>query len=100
MADDHNPFLAPRRAARAPEALPGDRIEAPGAFGNIVWQTRAAPPTDYENALADALVACFEEGIDALGPLVRRLNEMGVEAPDGGAWTEELFERAMARLGE
>ena len=75
------------------------RIEKPGGFPNIVWQTRSAPPTDFENRLGDALVACFEEGIDELGPLVARLNDMGVHAPDGTRWTEDSFEREMAGLG-
>ena len=75
------------------------RIEKPGAFPNIVWQTRSALPTDYENRLGDALVACFEEGIEELGPLVSRLNEMGVHAPDGTPWTEDAFEREMAGPG-
>ena len=75
------------------------RIEQPGEFPNIVWQTRSAPPTDFENRLGDALVACFEEGIDELGPLVARLNEMGVHAPDGTPWTVDAFEREMESLG-
>ena len=45
------------------------------------------------------LVACFEEGIEELGPLVARLNEMDVLAPDGTPWTEDAFECEMEILG-
>jgi len=94
---DHNPYLEP-----GPERAPGagrGRIEHPGAAENIVWQTRPAPPTEYENRLGDALERCFADGIEELGPLVARLNEIGVPAPDGTPWTPESFEREMARLG-
>ena len=94
---DFNPYRA-QQTSNSGGAGKG-RIEQPGGFENIVWQTRAAAPTDYENKLGDALVACFEEGIDALGPLVERLNAMGVAAPDGAPWTEATFEREMERLG-
>ncbi len=62
-------------------------------------QFRTAPPTDYENALGDALEAAFADGIDALEPLVARLNEAGVHAPDGAPWTPETFETEIKRLG-
>ena len=91
---EFNPHRAPPSGERR-EA----RVEKPGEFPNLVWQTRSAPPTDYENRLGDALVACFEEGIEELGPLVARLNEMDVFAPDGTPWTEDAFEREMEILG-
>ena len=62
-------------------------------------QSRTAAPTDYENALGDALEAAFADGIDALAPLVARLNETGVRAPNGEAWTPEMFETEIKRLG-
>lgn len=96
---DHNPFLKPWHRARPNQVAGKGRVETPETAENIVWQTRAAPPSAYENELADALVACFESGIEDLAPLVARLNEMGVVAPDGEAWTQESFEREMARLG-
>ena len=39
-------------------------IEQPGKVANLVWQTRAAAPTAYENALGDALQAAFEGGAE------------------------------------
>jgi len=99
MAQDHNPllkaFLAGKRGGEGEKG----RIERPDDARNIEWQTRPAPPSDYENALGDALVACFEAGIEDLAPLVARLNELGVRTPDGKAWTEENFRSVLARLG-
>lgn len=100
MDDGYNPFLdgrVPNQSSR--RVIPSDRIERPGEAKNIVWQTRAAIPTTYEDALADALVACFEDGLEEIGPLVQRLNEMGIKATDGAEWSKENFERVMARLG-
>jgi hypothetical protein len=96
---DHNPFLKPWLRPRPNEAAGQGWIERPEAVANLVWQTRPAPPTEYENRLGDALVECFAAGITELGALVRRLDELGVRAPDGARWTEESFEREMARLG-
>lgn len=96
---DFNPFLKPWIKPQPNRAGGKGTIERPGQVENIVWQTRAAPPTEYENALGDALVSCFDEGVAELGPLVARLNAMGVFGPDGRPWTEESFEREMARLG-
>lgn len=62
-------------------------------------QARTAPPTAYENKLGDALEAAFADGIHELAPLVARLNEVGVRAPNGEAWTEALFETEIKRLG-
>jgi len=96
---DHNPFLKPWLRPAPNEVGGKGRIERPGEAENIVWQTRWAPPTEYENRLGDALEVCFSEGIEELAPLIERLNEMGVLAPDGAAWTAESFEREMERLG-
>jgi hypothetical protein len=98
-AMDHNPLLKPWLRPRPDEAGGKGWIEPPGEVANIEWQTRAAPPTEYENQLGDALVACFGAGVVEVSALVARLNEMGVRAPDGTAWTVASFEREMARLG-
>jgi hypothetical protein len=99
MAQDHNPLLKEFLSkARGTEPEKG-RIERVDEAQNIEWQTRPAPPSDYENALGDALVACFEEGINDLAPLVKRLNDLAIKTPDGDAWTEENFQTVLARLG-
>jgi hypothetical protein len=96
---DHNPLLKPWLRPRPNEAGGKGWIERPGEVVNLEWQTRPAPPSDYEMRLGDALVECFGAGITELEPLVARLNELGVRTPDGAAWTAASFEREMARLG-
>ncbi len=95
----HNPQLKPWIRPKPDDAAGKGAIERPDAVENIVWQTRAAPPSEYENRLADALVECFGAGIEEIAALVTRLNAMGVQAPDGTPWTAASFEREMARLG-
>lgn len=96
---DYNPMLKPWIRPQPTEDGGKGQIERPGEVVNIVWQTRSASPTEYENQLGDALVACFAGGVTEIGPLVAGLNTMGVLAPNGLPWTEESFEREMARLG-
>ncbi|HUT48535.1 MAG TPA: recombinase-like helix-turn-helix domain-containing protein [Alphaproteobacteria bacterium] len=66
----------------------------------IRWQTRPAPPNDYENALGDALEALFTREIYALDTIIDGLNESGPADPDGKPWTESSFTAAMKRLGD
>jgi hypothetical protein len=101
---DYNMALQQWVAAKAgrPEAgAKGDEssIERPDQVRNIVWQTRVAPPTEYENALGDALQKIFAEQVHDLPGIVSRLNATAVRAPGGAAWTEEIFTAEMARLG-
>ena len=96
---DHNPHLKPWIRPTPEDAAGKGALERPDAVVNIVWQTRPAPPSEYENRLGDALVECFGAGIEELDALVARLNAMGVQAPDGTPWTAASFEREMARLG-
>jgi hypothetical protein len=82
---DFNRYLRP--TARTGEAAKGS-IEKVDPTQNLIWQTRAAPPTEYENRLGDLLEQVFASGIDELAALVAKLNELGSRAPDGTAWTE------------
>ena len=66
---------------------------------NIVWQTRSAAPTDYENALGDALEQAFGGGAETLDEVVQALNTQGFRAADGRPWSAASFEAEMARLG-
>ena len=97
--DDHNPLLKPWIRPKPEDSAGKGWIERPDQVANLAWQTRPAPPSEYENKLGDALVACFGSGIEELSALVARLNEMGVLSPVGTPWTVESFEREMARLG-
>jgi hypothetical protein len=95
---DANPWLAappPSAAAKGDEHT----LERPGAAVNVAWQTRAAPPSAYEHALADALQAIFADGIDDLPGIVARLNRTSLAPAAGGPWTEASFVAEMARLG-
>ena len=100
---DFNPFLEPwvlHMQSPTPNNVAGKgQIEAPGQAHNIVWQTRAAAPSEFENALGDALEVVFEGGAETPDQVVEGLNRHGLRGPDGQAWTVALFEAEMARLG-
>ena len=67
---------------------------------NVVWQTREnSPVTDYSLALADALESIFGQGIHEIDAIVARLNETGPRPYRAEAWTPEVFEAEMVRLG-
>lgn len=72
-------------------------IEQPHAIENIVWQTRAADLTAFEDELAEKLQAVFRNGVEALDAIVAELNRSGPRHPDG-AWTEQNYQSLMARL--
>lgn len=97
---DHNPFLKPWRQSKPNEVAGKGRIERPGDAHNIVWQTRAAPPSEYEIQLGDALESIFAAGIEDLPGVIGRLNAQGVRDPGGDIWTEESFQREIRRLGK
>lgn len=67
---------------------------------NETHQHRSAAPTAYESLLGDAIERAFAQGLHDLQSLVDQLNRSGPAAPNGQAWTPELFEKEMARLGE
>lgn len=96
---DHNPKLKPWEAPSPNNVAGKGQIEAPGQIPNIVWQTRLAAPTDYENALGDALEKVFVDGAETLDQVVGGLNVLGFRMPDGRPWTAASFESEMARLG-
>lgn len=63
-------------------------------------QARTRAPTPFENTLGDALEAAFAGGVHDLAAVVEALNRTGPRPPAGGAWTEESFQREIARLGD
>ena len=73
-----------------------ERIEKPDEIENVVWQTRAAEPTEYENRLGDALEQVFATGAEDLAAVIRALNDLRCLAPDGKPWTEETFKAWMS----
>lgn len=98
MKADHNPFLKPWDLGRRSSDAQKGAIERPERIENVPWQTRAAPPTEYENRLGDALEAAFAAGIERLEDIVVRLNTQGLFTATGERWTEAGFEAEMRRL--
>ncbi|MFM9882765.1 MAG: recombinase-like helix-turn-helix domain-containing protein [Burkholderiales bacterium] len=98
-APDYNPHLAAPSHARADRDVGKGSIERPDDARNIPWQTRASPPTEYENHLGDALERIFESGAMDLPAVVAGLNAAGLRFADGREWTVTLFEEEMRRLG-
>jgi hypothetical protein len=93
---DANPGLGPDLAG----TKGGEHtLEQPGEARNLVWQSRAAPPTAAENRLADALQRIFGDAVYDLPGIVARLNQAGLVGPGGDAWTEASFTAELARLG-
>lgn len=95
---DHNPYLKPWRRPQPNFTAGKGTIEKPGEFPNIIWQTRSAPPSEYENQLGDALEKAFTAGAETLDEVVARLNEQGMLTSDGLPWTPETFRAEMSRL--
>jgi hypothetical protein len=63
-------------------------------------QARTRRPTPFENALGDALEAAFAHGVHDLAGIVAALNRTGPRPPTGGEWTDDSFQREIARLGD
>jgi hypothetical protein len=74
-------------------------IEQARGWENIVWQTRAREPNEYEQRMVQALERVFGQGAQELHDVVSQLNALGVYEESGHAWTEESFRTAMAALG-
>ena len=94
---DYNPYL--QHASGNADSRKGS-VEKVSDIKNLVWQTRAALPSAYENQLGDLLEQVFVAGIEELPAVVARLNELGGRAPDGSAWTEASFQTAIQQLGK
>ena len=93
-SDEVNPWLQGQ-----PDNKGGaDTVEDPTRPRNIVWQSRARPPSEYENELADALERIFADGVHDLADIVERLNQ-DFPKTDGSSWTEDGFQAEMKQLG-
>lgn len=62
-------------------------------------QTRDHAPTDHENQLGDAIERAYADGVHDLPGLCAALNASKIVPQNGGAWTPDLFEQEMKRLG-
>lgn len=95
---NYNPRLKAWKKHVAASSAGSAQIERPGQFQNIVWQTRARLPSEYELALASALEAAFANGATELEAIVEQLNAGGTLDQRGQAWTAESFRLEMAAL--
>lgn len=74
-------------------------VEAPGEGANLRWQSRESAPTDYENALADAIESAYLAGARTSQQFADHLNTAGVANLSGRAWSAASLEQEMSRLG-
>lgn len=95
----YNPHLRNWERPRPNNVAGKGHIQKPGQTRNIIWQTRAAAPTEPENALGDALEKALGAGADSLAALASGLNSENLLAPDGSAWTEASLAAELHRLG-
>lgn len=96
---DHNPNLSPWIWPAKIDPAGQKTLDQPVDLGNLIWQNRPAPPTEYENALGDAFEKVFESGAVELADVVTGLNQIGMKDPKGETWTEDSFLREMKRFG-
>src|SRR5690349_19593108 len=96
---DCNPALRPWEAPSPSKRAGAGSIEIYDSISHVVWQTRAAVPSAYEDRLAYALMAAFDDGAQDLPGVVARLNAMRVHTADGSAWTESSLAVELKRLG-
>lgn len=62
-------------------------IEDPAAVENIVFQTRGAPLSPFEETLATALMKAYGDGAETLDQLVSALDAQGCTDRAGRPWT-------------
>ena len=97
---DFNPYLEAYRNARPNKVGGGGQIFAGADRDLVVWQTRPAVPSEYEQSLADALEQIFSEKTYDLPQVVAALNREGIRTPAGEVWTERNFEQTFQQLGK
>lgn len=95
-----NPSLKPWLAPQPNNVAGKGVIEQPGQTENLVWQTRKAEPTQYENDFGDALEHVFEAGATELDEVVAGLNRIGFRTPEGTAWNAERLAAEFRLLAE
>jgi len=74
-------------------------VEAPGEGVNLRWQSRESEPSDYENALADAIEGAYLAGARTPQQFADHLNTAGVASLSGMGWNAASLEQEMSRLG-
>ena len=99
VVGDFNPYLEAYQNARPNQVAGAGQIFAEADRDLIVWQTRPAVPSEYEQTLTDALEQIFSQRTYELPEVVAALNREGIRTPAGEAWTERNFEETFQQLG-
>ncbi|CAE6850702.1 recombinase-like helix-turn-helix domain-containing protein [Paraburkholderia domus] len=95
-----NPSLKPWLAPQPNNVAGKGVIEKPGETDNLIWQTRKAEPTQYENDFGDALEKVFEAGANELQEVVDGLNRLGFRTPEGNTWDADRLAAEFRLLAE
>lgn len=95
-----NPFLKPWQAPQPNNVAGKGVIEQPGKMENMIWQTRKAEPTQYENDFGDALEQVFEGGATQLDEVVEGLNRIGFRTSEGTPWSAERLATTLRLLAD
>ena len=93
-----NPYLKPWRAPELTNAAGKGVIEEPNKPWSMVWQTRRAEPTTYENDFGDALEKVFSAGALELDEVASGLNALGFRMRSGQKWTNETLAAELRAL--
>lgn len=98
---DFNPYLQRKLSAESLKQGGTGYIESPqDTFMNLVWQTRKAPPDEYQQALSETLSRLFADGVDRIEDIVCSLEASDVRPPGLEHWDENIFLSEMARLAD
>lgn len=97
---DFNPYLETYQNAHPNKVAGAGQIFDHADRDLIVWQTRPAVPSEYEQTLADALEQIFSQRTYELPEVVAALNREGILTPTGEVWTERNFEQTFQQLGK
>ena len=97
---DFNPYIEAYRNPRPNQTAGVGQIFEGGERELIVWQTRPAATTEYEEALASALEQIFTQRVYELPEIVAALNREGIRTPAGEAWSEANFQSTFRELGK
>jgi hypothetical protein len=94
----YNPWLAPDRH----RDTKGDQrsIEPAAGGANIVFQTRGAALSPFEDRLADALMAVFDDGATELEQVATGLNAREAYDADHQPWTADSLAACLHTLGD
>ena len=100
VVQDFNPYLEAYQNPRPNKVAGAGQIFDRTDRDLIVWQTRPAVPSEYEQTLADALEQIFSQRAHELPEIVAALNREGIRTPTGEVWTERNFEQTFQQLGK